>query len=139
MRVVRGIVALGCAILLGLCRGGVAATAEPLQYDPFSPRPSSSTAVTESAASGTDATSDVPGAPAPRSAVVVAPAPWNARLLATAVVAAPNGMRSSANVDGVVVLVGESVQGYTLVRVEERRAVFERQDRRYILQMDGVP
>ena len=67
-------------------------------------------------------------APAPR--VQRAPEPKPKLNLQAVIVAGPH---SIANVDGVLVRVGESVKGYRLLEVHDRSAVFERNNARLTL------
>ena len=62
-----------------------------------------------------------------------APPPWTPELRATLVA---GGGSSLANVDGEMVKKGEEYQGYTLVDVREREAVFERGGKRWVLSLD---
>ena len=62
-----------------------------------------------------------------------APPPWTPVLKATMV---SEGGRSLANVDGQMVGKGEDYQGYTLIDVREREAVFERGGNRWVLSLD---
>jgi hypothetical protein len=73
-----------------------------------------------------------PAAAAPRPAAPGEPRP---RFQLNAVLAA--GSNSIANVDGVMVRVGESVQGYRLVAVQDRSAVFEKNNARHTLTLQG--
>lgn len=76
----------------------------------------------------------------PRSPAAAAPRPaasgeLRPRFQLNAVLAA--GSNSIANVDGVMVRVGESVQGYRLVAVQDRSAVFEKNNARHTLTLQG--
>ncbi len=78
--------------------------------------------------------------PAPAAAQAVSPqqpvqkaAPWEPALRATLV----GGARPRANVDGRLMVLGDEVEGYKLVGVQERRAVFEKEGVRRILTMDS--
>ncbi len=62
-----------------------------------------------------------------------APPPWAPVLKATMV--SPTGP-SLANVDGQMVEKGQEYQGYRLVEVREREAVFERGGNRWVLSLD---
>jgi hypothetical protein len=46
------------------------------------------------------------------------------------------GNHSMANVNGKIIKLGETVNGYTLVRVEARRALFEKNKKRAYLSID---
>lgn len=76
-------------------------------------------------------------APAPpaatASAAPVSEALWRPRLRAVIVAAG----RSMALVDGSVVAIGEQLDGYRLIRVEERSATFVKNGLRVELKMDG--
>jgi hypothetical protein len=65
-----------------------------------------------------------PSAPVPKRT----PPP---KLKLTGVVVA--GAGSMANVDGIIVRVGESIQGYRLVTVHERTAIFEKNNAHFTL------
>lgn len=93
--------------------------ARTLQHDPFA-RPAFSALPT----SGTD------GAPARQAQAV---RDGNPKLKLHAVLLA--GPDSMANVDGVLVRVGESVQGYRLVSVHDRSAVFEKNNAKFTLEI----
>jgi len=58
--------------------------------------------------------------------------PWERELRATSISAA----RSMINVDGVILVVGEELDGFRLVEVREGAAVFERDGTRRTLTMD---
>lgn len=59
---------------------------------------------------------------------------WEARLYATI----RSGSNSLANVNGNIIAIGESIEGYRLVEVHERIAVFMKKGKRYILNLDGT-
>ncbi len=63
------------------------------------------------------------------SEVIKVPPPWTRELRATMVA----GQASMANVDGVLVILGEQLDGFTLVDVRERSAVFEKDSVRRVL------
>ena len=94
-----------------------AADPTPLRHDPFAipaatrPPPAAATATIESAA--------VPL--------------WQPKLRAVVVA----GSRSMVSVDGRVVVLGEQIDGFKLVRVEEQRATFAKNGVRVELMMDG--
>lgn len=88
-----------------------------LRHDPFS-RP---LLVTPSASVNAALTSEA--APEP---------PWSPRL--TAVLVA--GKNSIANVDGTILRIGESLDGYRLVKVRENEAIFYKAKKRVVLRMD---
>jgi hypothetical protein len=97
----------------------VPAEAEPLRYDPFrEPEPP---VIEENAAS--------------RAESAGLDDDWRPRLKAT--------MRSKgndlANVDGYLIEVGATYQGYRLVAVSERTAIFAQDDDRIVLSMDETP
>ncbi len=46
------------------------------------------------------------------------------------------GAQSMANVDGVILTLGEEMSGYRLIEVREREAVFERHGKRQVLTVD---
>jgi hypothetical protein len=71
--------------------------------------------------------------PAAESPVAMGAAVWHAQLRAVLV----DGARSLANVDGVMVPLGGEVDGFRLVGVDEGRAVFVRDGRRFELTLDG--
>jgi hypothetical protein len=89
--------------------------AEKLQHDPFA-RP---------ALSGLQQARQ----PEPRGNVEVTVAAPSPRLKLLAVMAA--GPDSIANVDGVMVRIGDEINGYRLVEVYESNAVFEKNKTRY--------
>jgi len=91
--------------------------ARTLQHDPFA-RP----------ILGPLPPAGAPGAPARR--VQGAPAPKPKINLQAVLVAGPN---SIANVDGFLVRVGESVHGYRLLAVQDRSAVFEKNNAKFTL------
>ena len=66
------------------------------------------------------------------SAVIKVPPPWTRELRATMVA----GQASMANVDGVLVTLGEQLDGFTLVEVHERSAVFEKETVRRVLTLN---
>ncbi len=107
------------ALLLAFVLGATAARGEEepviLEHDPFA-RPA--------ALAGA-----APGSGASRAS---AASLGSAELRATVVA----GSESMANVDGVIVKMGEELNGYRLVEVGDRRAVFEREGARRILYMD---
>lgn len=74
-----------------------------------------------------------PPAGASASAAQTPPPPWRPRLRAVVVAAG----RSMALVDGSVVTIGEQLDGYRLIRVEERGATFVKNGLRVELRMDG--
>jgi len=61
------------------------------------------------------------------------PAPWAPPLKATVMA----GKGSLVNVDGEILGLGEAHEGYRLVEVRERTAVFERGGRHYVLSLDA--
>lgn len=69
--------------------------------------------------------------PADRDAGDAAPA-WSPQLRATLI----SDHQSLVNVDGELLTVGDALQDYTLVRIEERTAVFERGGERLVLSLD---
>ena len=69
--------------------------------------------------------------PAVQTFAPAAPAVWNPTLRAVMVA----GRSSAVNVGGEMVRLGEELDGYRLVEVTERRAVFERQGTLYELVM----
>ena len=58
--------------------------------------------------------------------------PWNPQL--TAVMAA--GKNSLVNLDGVILKIGEEQDGYRLVEVRDREAVFRKGNKRIVLNME---
>jgi hypothetical protein len=48
------------------------------------------------------------------------------------------GSASMANVDGVMVRVGDQVQGYRLVAVHDRGAVFEKDNKQFTVPLQGI-
>ena len=60
--------------------------------------------------------------------------PWERELRATSV----SAVRSMINVDGVILLLGEELDGFRLVEVRERAAVFEKDGTRRTLSMDDT-
>lgn len=73
-----------------------------------------------------------PVQPSSVQALDITPKPWERELRATSVSAA----RSMINVDGVILVVGEELDGFRLVEVREGLAVFERDGTRRTLAMD---
>jgi len=110
----------------GLLALSAAALAEgpALQHDPF---------VRPAIAGFAAAASPAGGLPAPATAASQA----RPRLQLNAVLVA--GSDSIANVDGVMVRVGESVQGYRLVAVSDRSAVLEKNNAKLTLTLRGGP
>jgi hypothetical protein len=120
-------------LLLGLAACATAASAAeeiPLRYDPFVTPPP----IREPAAPrpGPAATA---GGLAPAGPVSTPEPPWQPHLRATLV----SGAGSVADVDGVVLRVGEAVDGHRLVEVRERAAVFEKGGARVLVSMDAAP
>lgn len=68
----------------------------------------------------------------PAGPVAPAAQPWHPVLKAVLV----NGSRSMANVGGVILRVGETIDGNRLVEVQPRSAVFERNGKRTILNIE---
>jgi hypothetical protein len=87
-----------------------------LQHDPFA-RPAAASMLPEAAPASTGQ-----GTPGPKLRL-------NAVLVA--------GDASMANVDGVMVRLGDSVYGYRLVEVHDRMAVFEKNKARFTLTIRG--
>jgi len=58
---------------------------------------------------------------------------WNPKLRATMVA----GKNSMANVDGAIIKVGEKIQGYTLLEVRMRTAIFTRDGNSIELMLDA--
>lgn len=103
-------------IALAALPGLAAADLEPLRHDPFA----------------------VPAATRPSppviASVVEPPAlVWRPKLSAVVVA----GSRSMVSIDGRVVALGEQIDGYQLVQVEEQRAAFAKNGVRFELKMDG--
>jgi hypothetical protein len=108
---------LGVALTVAASSPSALGQARTLQHDPFA-RP----------ILGTLAPAATPGAPARRVQGALAP---KAKInLQAVLVAGPN---SIANVDGVLVRVGESVHGYRLLAVQDRSAVFEKNNAKFTL------
>ena len=118
----RLLAALALAAALAALAPAVMAQGRPLQHDPFA-RPALG-AIPANAAAGA-ASRRAQGAPA------VAP-----KLNLQAVLVA--GPHSIANVDGVMVRVGDAIQGYRLVAVHDRSAVFEKNGARFTLGIGGA-
>ena len=72
-------------------------------------------------------------APLDIPAVVAVPPPWSPQLRATVVARVG---RSLVNVDGQMIEKGMEYQGFMLVEVKEREAVFERGGHRWVLTLD---
>ncbi len=106
-------------LCLFLCGQMASVTAEPqLRFDPFA-RP------------------DLETLPKPIEVKLTkesVPEVWGARLNATM----RSGGHSLANVDGNIIAPGESIEGYRLIEVHERFAVFMKEDKRYVLDLDGT-
>jgi hypothetical protein len=111
---------------LALAAGSPSAMGEgrTLQHDPFA-RP----------ALGALPAAAVPGAPARR--VQGAPPEAKPKISLHAVLVA--GPDSMANIDGVMVRLGESVQGYRLLAVHDRSAVFEKNNAKFTLGIGATP
>lgn len=62
----------------------------------------------------------------------ITPKPWERELRATSV----SAVRSMANVDGVILMVGQELDGFRLVEVREGAVVFERDGTRQTLIME---
>jgi hypothetical protein len=119
MNTARRIAALALAAALVGLASGVLAQGRPLQHDPFA-RPM------------------LGAMPANASAATAsrrAPALRPKLNLQAVLVAGPN---SIANVDGVMLRVGDAIQGYRLVEVEHRSAVFEKNGDRFTLGIGGT-
>ncbi len=102
------------ALLLGATAAGAEEQPVVLEHDPFA-RPA---ALADAGSGG--------GARAPAASV------GSTQLRATVV----DGSESMANVGGVIVKMGEELNGYRLIEVGERQAVFEREGTRRVLHMD---
>lgn len=100
-------------ILMALCCSGTAKAAETLQYDPFA-RPS----ITNLSTTSTTAED-----------AVTEEAIWNPPL--TAVMVA--GKNSLVNVDGVIVKLGDEIDGYRLIEVKDYQAIFKKGNKRVVL------
>ena len=70
--------------------------------------------------------------PASSSPIVQATPSWTPELRATVVA----GPQSLVNVGGVILSVGEALDGYQLIEIRERAAVFERDGKRRVLTME---
>lgn len=108
------------AVLAGLPKSSLSDT-EKLQHDPFE-RP---------ALSGLQNASK----PGPGRTGRSAAAQSTRKLKLQAVMVA--GPKSMANVDGVMVRIGDEVHGYRLVEVHEGEAVFERNNTRFTISIRG--
>ena len=124
MTLQRSIAAICAALAVGTPCGAAFAQTRVLQHDPFS-RP---------ALGGLPNMQGGGQAVPTRRAESATPAP---KLKLHAVLVA--GSNSIANVDGVMIRVGDSVQGYRLVAVEDRSAVFEKNNTRFTLQIGTQP
>lgn len=91
---------------------------EALQHDPFA-RPLLPTSLS------TNAT--------PVNASVVADTPWNPILIAVMVA----GKHSIVNINGVILKVGEVLDGHRLVEVKDRKAVFSKKGERVVVDMEA--
>lgn len=114
----------GALALLSMSSAVAAAESGGLRHDPFAwpaavraPAPAPMFTGTAAAVAAT---------PAPA-------APWEPRLRAVVVA----GGRSMALVNGSVVAIGEQIDGFRLVRVQERTATFEKNGQHVELKMDG--
>jgi hypothetical protein len=107
-------------ILAGLFLSARAAAEEPLRHDVFA-RPT----LTTLTAAAQEASASSPA--------VSPPATWNPRL--TAVMVAGKG--SLATIDGRILKVGESADGFQLIRVADSEAVVVREGQRYTLTMSA--
>ena len=95
---------------------GLASGASELKYDPFAYLENSS---------------KIASLKATRNAAIVAPVTWRRKLLATIVA----GKQSVANIDGKVVRLGEKIDGYALIAVKKKTAIFEKNKKRIVLKM----
>jgi hypothetical protein len=77
-----------------------------------------------------------PAAPAPRPGGAAAATAAKPALKVHAVLVA--GAASMANVDGVMVRVGDIVHGYRLVEVHERGAIFEKNKTQFAVPLSGI-
>lgn len=109
---------------LGLALAGAAssAPAQGLRHDPF---------VRPTARAAASAASSASAAIYTGSTAAVEPAPWQPVLRGVVLA----GSASMVNVDGSVVGLGESIDGWRLVRVEDGRATFVNGRRQTILSM----
>ncbi len=111
----RAVMLLNC---IWLAISSTACLAEhPLRYDPFDRPVIESPAATAANTKKAD----------------VIPEHWGAQLRATLLA----GDNSSANVDGYIIALGDSYQGFRLIRVYERSAVFVRGGKQYTLNLDN--
>ena len=93
-------------------------SAPPLRHDPFA-RPLLTAAVPKSVVTQGNTTGDTP--------------PWNPTL--TAVMVA--GDHSLVNLEGAIVAIGQEMDGYRLVQVRDREAIFTRGKQRVVLKMEA--
>ena len=122
MNLPRRLAALPLAAALAMLAPAALGQGRSLQHDPFA-RP---------ALGALPATTST-GAASRRAPT--APAVGPKLNLQAVLVAGPN---SIANVDGVMVRVGDAIQGYRLVEVEHRSAVFEKNGARFTLGIGGT-
>lgn len=114
--------ALALAAALAALAPAAMGQGRALQHDPFA-RPALGAIPANAGA----------GAPSRRAQAAPAVAP---KLNLQAVLVA--GPHSIANVDGVMVRVGDAIQGYRLVEVQHRSAVFEKNGARFTLGIGGT-
>ena len=104
-------------LLLAVVSGHCALAGTPLRHDPFA-RPVLT--VTAPKSSG-----------APAAAVEETP-PWAPNLIAVMVA----GKNSLVNLDGGIVAIGQEIDGYRLLQVREREAIFTKGKQRILLKME---
>ncbi len=100
--------------------------AQPLRNDPFA-RPQLAALASKNPATHSSATTR-PDAANPEARPEV---PWSPRLKAVLVA----GDGSLVNLDGTIVRLGEEVDGYRLVQVQDSEAIFKKAKQRIVLKM----
>jgi hypothetical protein len=120
MSLLRGALWLGVAVAIAAPRWALA-EGRTLRHDPFA-RPSFGGLPQRAAPAGRPAT----------------PAPVDPKRLLNVHAVMVAGAASIANIDGVMVRVGDYVQGYQLVEVDERGAVFEKNKAQFKVPLRGT-
>jgi len=93
-------------------------SAPPLRHDPFA-RPLLTATVPKSVTAQGTVAVDIP--------------PWNPNLIAVMVA----GDHSLVNLEGTIVAIGQELDGYRLVQVRDREAIFTRGKQRVVLKMEA--
>ena len=115
---------LACCNMLSIAFGADAPAAGRVRRDPFV-----MSAAFRSEAPANPA--EVAGTPRPPGAPPAAPAAWAPHLRGLMVA----GKRSMVDLEGVMLTVGDSVDGYRLIKVGEREAVFVKKGVQVVLRL----